>query len=95
MRRTATSGTGAAAMAGLGGDIGAKTGTAEVGSQTNSNSWFTGYRGDVAAAAVPLDGGHGGDAAGPIVAAVLRAGAEGGGWEAAAHLPPLVWGTSW
>ncbi|WP_328682842.1 hypothetical protein [Streptomyces sp. NBC_00322] len=56
----------------------AKTGTAEVDSQTESNSWFTGYRGDVAAA-VTQEGGHGGDAAGPIVAAVRRAGAEGGG----------------
>jgi hypothetical protein len=54
-----------AAMAGLGGGIGAKTGTAEVGSQTKSNSWFRGYRGDVAAAAVTQEGGHGGDAGRP------------------------------
>ncbi|MFC4607281.1 hypothetical protein ACFO9E_05530 [Streptomyces maoxianensis] len=38
-----------------------------------------GYGGDVAAAAVTREGGHGGAAAGPIVAAVVRAGAEGGG----------------
>ncbi len=74
MNRTATSGTGAAAMSGLGGDIGAKTGSAEVDGQQAANSWFTGYRNDVAAAAMAEAGGHGGDAAGPIVAAVLQAG---------------------
>ncbi|MDH6518493.1 hypothetical protein M2164_004973 [Streptomyces sp. SAI-208] len=73
MRLTATQGTGARAMAGLGGDIGAKTGSAEVDGQQASNSWFTGFRNDVAAAAMTEEGGHGGDAAGPIVAAVLRA----------------------
>ncbi|MDW4909640.1 penicillin-binding transpeptidase domain-containing protein [Streptomyces sp. ADMS] len=74
MRMTATQGTGAQAMAGLSGDIGAKTGSAEVDGQAKSNSWFTGFRGDIAAAAMTQEGGHGGDAAGPIVAAVLRAG---------------------
>ncbi|MFJ8825665.1 penicillin-binding transpeptidase domain-containing protein [Streptomyces sp. NPDC102467] len=76
MRQTATSSIGTAtnAMAGLSGDIGAKTGSAEVDGQSVSNSWFTGYRGDVATAAMVEGGGHGGDAAGPIVASVLRAG---------------------
>jgi hypothetical protein len=74
MRLTATQGTAAEAMAGLGGDIGAKTGSAEVDGNAKSNSWFTGFRGDIAAAAMTEEGGHGGDAAGPIVAAVLRAG---------------------
>ncbi|MFH8609450.1 penicillin-binding transpeptidase domain-containing protein [Streptomyces sp. NPDC018029] len=74
MHRTAVSGTGARAMASLGSDIGAKTGSAEVDGQEKSDSWFTGYRGDVAAAAMAQRGGHGGDAAGPIVAAVLGAG---------------------
>ncbi|MFF8944303.1 penicillin-binding transpeptidase domain-containing protein [Streptomyces sp. NPDC014864] len=74
MNRTATSGTAAVAMSGLTGRIGAKTGSAEVDGQAKSNSWFTGYRDDVAAAAMTQEGGHGGDAAGPIVAAVLRAG---------------------
>lgn len=72
MSRTAHSGTAAGAMAPLGGDIGAKTGSAEVDGQAKSNSWFTGYRNDVAAAAMAQDGGHGVDAAGPIVATVLR-----------------------
>ncbi|MEV4786673.1 penicillin-binding transpeptidase domain-containing protein [Streptomyces tuirus] len=74
MRLTATQGTAAQAMAGLGGDIGAKTGSAEVDGNAKSNSWFTGFRGDLAAAAMTEEGGHGGDAAGPIVAAVLRTG---------------------
>ncbi|MEV2251117.1 penicillin-binding transpeptidase domain-containing protein [Streptomyces sp. NPDC050147] len=74
MNRTAVSGTGARAMSGLSGSIGAKTGSAEVTGQEKPNSWFTGYRGDVAAAAVVEKGGHGGDAAGPVVAAVLAAG---------------------
>ncbi|MFB7049747.1 penicillin-binding transpeptidase domain-containing protein [Streptomyces microflavus] len=75
MRYTATSpnGTGTKAMAGVGGDKGAKTGSAEVDGQT-SNSWFTGFSNDLAAAAVVQSGGHGGDAAGPVVAEVLRAG---------------------
>ncbi|MFC4466936.1 penicillin-binding transpeptidase domain-containing protein [Streptomyces xiangluensis] len=73
MNRTAVSGTAAKAMAGLGGSVGAKTGSAEVDGQETSNSWFTGYRDDIAAAAMTQEGGRGGDAAGPIVAAVLRA----------------------
>ncbi|GAA2654617.1 penicillin-binding transpeptidase domain-containing protein [Streptomyces vastus] len=73
MNRTALSGTAAKAMAGLGGSVGAKTGSAEVDGQKTSNSWFTGYRDDIAAAAMTQEGGRGGDAAGPIVAAVLRA----------------------
>ncbi|MFB8247628.1 penicillin-binding transpeptidase domain-containing protein, partial [Streptomyces sp. NPDC055952] len=74
MRLTATRGTARDAMRGLGGDIGAKTGSAEVEGNARSDSWFTGFRGDVAAAAMTEQGGHGGDAAGPIVAAVLRTG---------------------
>lgn len=73
MRLTATQGTGREAMSGLRGDIGAKTGSAEVDGNATADSWFTGFRGDVAAAAMAQQGGHGGDAAGPIVAAVLRA----------------------
>lgn len=74
MRATATWGTGAEAMASVGGDKGAKTGSAEVDGQGKSNSWFTGFSDDLAAAGVVQSGGHGGTAAGPIVAAVLRAG---------------------
>ncbi|MFF1833778.1 penicillin-binding transpeptidase domain-containing protein [Streptomyces sp. NPDC058231] len=74
MRATASWGTGRTAMASVGGDKGAKTGSAEVDGQATSNSWFTGFSNDLAAAAVVDAGGHGGDAAGPVVAAVLRAG---------------------
>ncbi|MCI0383989.1 penicillin-binding transpeptidase domain-containing protein [Streptomyces sp. CNQ085] len=71
MRLTATSGSAAEAMAGAGGDIGAKTGSAEVEGQEKPNAWFTAYRGDVAAAAVVLSSGHGGENAGPVVRQVL------------------------
>lgn len=73
MRLTATSGTAARAMSGLGGDIGAKTGSAEIDGQPRTNAWFTAYRDDMAAAAVVTAGGHGGDAAGPVVRTVLAA----------------------
>ncbi|MFJ8132618.1 penicillin-binding transpeptidase domain-containing protein [Streptomyces hydrogenans] len=70
---TGPRGTAVEAMAGVPGPKGAKTGSAEVDGQT-SNSWFTGYSGDLAAAAVVEAGGHGSDAAGPVVARVLKAG---------------------
>ncbi|MFH7597553.1 penicillin-binding transpeptidase domain-containing protein [Streptomyces racemochromogenes] len=74
MRQTATSGTAAKAMASVGGsDKGAKTGSAEVDGATAPDSWFTGFSGDVAAAAMVEGGGHGADAAGPVVATVLNA----------------------
>ncbi|MBL1098997.1 penicillin-binding transpeptidase domain-containing protein [Streptomyces coffeae] len=74
MHLTATSGTAAEAMSGMSGDFGAKTGSAEVDGQKKPNGWFTAYRGDLAAAGVVPEGGHGGDTAGPIVASLLRAG---------------------
>ncbi|MFE0451977.1 penicillin-binding transpeptidase domain-containing protein [Streptomyces sp. NPDC058914] len=74
MNYTAAYGTAAEAMSGLGPDYGAKTGSAEVDGQEKPNGWFTAYRGDLAAAGVVQAGGHGGDTAGPIVAALLRAG---------------------
>ncbi|MEU1277438.1 penicillin-binding transpeptidase domain-containing protein [Streptomyces sp. NPDC005805] len=74
MQASATgNGTGARAMASVGGVKGAKTGSAEVDGQGDSNAWFTGYAGDLAAAAVVTAGGRGGDAAGDAVATVLRA----------------------
>lgn len=74
MKLTATSGTAAEAMSGLSGDIGAKTGSAEVDGQEKPNAWFTAYRGDLAAAAVVPASGHGGSNAGPVVRAILGAG---------------------
>lgn len=74
MQYTAAYGTAAKAMAGLGPNYGAKTGSAEVDGQKKPNGWFTAYRGDLAAAGVVQAGGHGGDTAGPIVAALLKMG---------------------
>ncbi|MEV6179704.1 penicillin-binding transpeptidase domain-containing protein [Streptomyces sp. NPDC052016] len=74
MNYTAAYGTAAEAMSGLGPDYGAKTGSAEVDGQEKPNGWFTAYRGDLAAAGVVQAAGHGGETAGPIVAALLRAG---------------------
>ncbi|WP_129308686.1 penicillin-binding transpeptidase domain-containing protein [Streptomyces sp. L2] len=74
MRYTAAYGTAAKPMAGLGPDSGAKTGSAEVDGQKKPNGWFTAYRGDLAAAGVVQAGGHGGDTAGPMVAALLKMG---------------------
>ncbi|GHD14716.1 penicillin-binding protein [Streptomyces violarus] len=74
MSYTASYGTAAEAMSGVSGDVGAKTGSAEVDGQKKPNGWFTAYRGDLAAAGVVQQGGHGGETAGPIVAALLKAG---------------------
>ncbi|MEU4487716.1 penicillin-binding transpeptidase domain-containing protein [Streptomyces purpurascens] len=74
MSYTAAYGTAAEAMSGVGGDVGAKTGSAEVDGQKKPNGWFTAYRGDLAAAGVVQQGGHGGETAGPIVAALLKMG---------------------
>lgn len=71
---TAPEGTATAALANLGGDKGGKTGSAEIDGHATSDSWFTGFRNDLAAAALVQSGGHGGTAAGPVVADVLRAG---------------------
>ncbi|MEU0728669.1 penicillin-binding transpeptidase domain-containing protein [Streptomyces sp. NPDC006140] len=74
MAYTAAAGTAAEAMSGVTGDVGAKTGSAEVDGQKKPNGWFTAYRGDLAAAGVVQQGGHGGSTAGPIVAALLKMG---------------------
>ncbi|MFD3378980.1 MULTISPECIES: penicillin-binding transpeptidase domain-containing protein [unclassified Streptomyces] len=74
LQYTAAAGTAAEAMAGLGPDFGAKTGSAEVDGQKKPNGWFTAWKGDLASAGVVQQGGHGGEAAGPIVAALLKAG---------------------
>ncbi|MEV1024216.1 penicillin-binding transpeptidase domain-containing protein [Streptomyces sp. NPDC050264] len=73
LHTTATSGSAAGPMAGLSGDIGAKTGSAEVTGQKEPNGWFAAWHGDLAAAAVMLRGGRGGESSGPLVAAVLQA----------------------
>ncbi|MFC4494265.1 penicillin-binding transpeptidase domain-containing protein [Streptomyces ovatisporus] len=75
MKLTAASGTAAKPMAGLSGDVGAKTGSAEVDGQKKPNAWFTAYNGDLAAAAVVPASGHGSDNAGPVVRDILDAAA--------------------
>lgn len=74
MHYTATAGTAVEPMSGLGSDMGAKTGSAEVDGQKKPNGWFTAYRGDLAAGAVVQEGGHGGESAGPLVRAMFLAG---------------------
>ncbi|MFF1353966.1 penicillin-binding transpeptidase domain-containing protein [Streptomyces sp. NPDC058297] len=71
---TAVAGTAVEPMSGLGTDMGAKTGSAEVDGQKEPNGWFTAWRGDLASAAVVQQGGHGGDSAGPVVRQMLLAG---------------------
>ncbi|MCI3272500.1 penicillin-binding transpeptidase domain-containing protein [Streptomyces cylindrosporus] len=73
MSYTASYGTAAKAMAGMSG-CGAKTGSAEVDGQKKPNGWFTAYCGDLTASGVVQAGGHGGDTAGPMVAALLKLG---------------------
>lgn len=67
MRSTVTNGT-AAVLAGQG-DVGAKTGTAEIGTKTNA--WMVGFRGDLAFAVVVEGGASGGHDAGPLVKTLL------------------------
>ncbi|MFF7265467.1 penicillin-binding transpeptidase domain-containing protein [Streptomyces sp. NPDC008159] len=76
LQYTAAAGTAAEAMAGLGPDFGAKTGSAEVDGQKEPNGWFTAWKGDLASAGVVQEGGHGSESAGPIVAALLKAGSS-------------------
>ncbi|MFG2941133.1 penicillin-binding transpeptidase domain-containing protein [Streptomyces sp. NPDC048282] len=76
MTYTAGYGTAAKAMSGLSSSCGAKTGSAEVDGQKKPNGWFTAYCGDLASAGVVQAGGHGGDTAGPIVAALLKLGSS-------------------
>jgi hypothetical protein len=73
MRATITSGTASAVMGGFGPNSGAKTGSAEVDQQANTNGWFTAFSGHVAAGAMVGDAGFGNTSAGPIVAQILAA----------------------
>ncbi|MFI9270668.1 penicillin-binding transpeptidase domain-containing protein [Kitasatospora sp. NPDC052896] len=75
---TESDGTGYGLANGLTGNIGGKTGTAEVGSASNAtNSWFTGYRDNLAVSAEVIGGGFGAQAALPAVTEVLRVGNPG------------------
>lgn len=72
MRTTVTDGT-ASVLADLPGEVGAKTGTAEVSDDVPNNGWFVAYRGNVAVACVVEKGVTGGASAGPVVRGLLEA----------------------
>ncbi|MEV7181611.1 penicillin-binding transpeptidase domain-containing protein [Kitasatospora sp. NPDC093679] len=76
MAKTVREGTARTPMAGIGGQVGAKTGTAEVDGK-NPNSWFIAYRGDLAVAVEVEGAGHGAEAAGRTAARILRVGNNG------------------
>ncbi|MFF0451216.1 penicillin-binding transpeptidase domain-containing protein [Streptomyces sp. NPDC004609] len=72
MRAVVTEGSGEA-LRGMSGEPGAKTGTAEYGTESppRTHAWFIGFRGDLAFAVLIEDGGSGGADAGPVAAAFL------------------------
>lgn len=72
MRATVTEGT-AKVLAGLPGEVGAKTGTAEVGADSENNGWLVAHRGNVAIACVVEEGKSGGGSAGPVIKELLTA----------------------
>ncbi|OKJ11788.1 penicillin-binding transpeptidase domain-containing protein [Kitasatospora sp. CB01950] len=74
MTQTVKSGTAASVKPALPSGSGAKTGTAEVDSTTDANSWFLAYSGDLAVAAEFQGAGHGAAAAGPASSKVLGVG---------------------
>ncbi|QKW21254.1 penicillin-binding protein [Kitasatospora sp. NA04385] len=77
MVKTVQSGTASEVSPALPAGSGAKTGTAEVDTSPNANSWFTAYSGNLAVAAEVEGGGHGSAAAGPAVSRVLAVGNKG------------------
>jgi hypothetical protein len=70
MRRTVTDGT-ASMLADLPGEVGAKTGTAEVNATDPNNGWLVAHRGNVAVACVVEQGVTGGRSAGPVIRDLL------------------------
>jgi len=72
MRATVTDGT-AKVLADLPGDVGAKTGTAEVSEDAANNGWLVARRGNVAVACVVEKGVTGGGSAGPVIRSLLAA----------------------
>lgn len=75
MRLVVTEGTGTSLADVAGGEVRAKTGTAEFGGETppETHAWITGYQGDVAFAVLVEGGGGGGSVAGPIAADFVNA----------------------
>ncbi|PYC82695.1 hypothetical protein C7C46_10085 [Streptomyces tateyamensis] len=75
---TDPNGTATPVMGGISGtQFGGKTGTAETTPNAPTNSWFTGYRDNLAVCAEVLQGGFGADTAAPAVAEVLKVGNAG------------------
>ncbi|GGS36812.1 penicillin-binding transpeptidase domain-containing protein [Streptomyces griseoviridis] len=72
MRATVTEGS-ATMLADLPGEVGAKTGTAEVSDDQENNGWLVAHRGNVAVACVVEEGLTGGGGAGPVVRSLLAA----------------------
>ncbi|MEU6177649.1 penicillin-binding transpeptidase domain-containing protein [Streptomyces coeruleorubidus] len=72
LRATVTDGT-ARVLSDLPGEIGAKTGTAEVSDDQDNNGWLVAHRGNVAVACVVEEGVTGGGSAGPVVRSLLAA----------------------
>ena len=73
MREVVTAGTGSALKDVPGKPVHGKTGTAEFAEDTeDTHSWFVGYQGDVAFAAMVQKGGAGSEAAVPVVERFLR-----------------------
>ncbi|MFI7015401.1 penicillin-binding transpeptidase domain-containing protein [Streptomyces sp. NPDC050164] len=72
LRATVTDGT-AKVLSDLPGEIGAKTGTAEVSDDQDNNGWLVAHRGNVAVACVVEEGVTGGGSAGPVVRGLLAA----------------------
>ncbi|MFJ6569689.1 penicillin-binding transpeptidase domain-containing protein [Streptomyces sp. NPDC091292] len=79
MRAVVTEGSGKA-LRGMSGEPGAKTGTAEYGTESppRTHAWFIGFRGDLAFSVLIEDGGSGGADAGPVAAAFLKGAVDGG-----------------
>ncbi|MFC9831526.1 penicillin-binding transpeptidase domain-containing protein [Streptomyces albogriseolus] len=72
LRATVTEGT-ARALAPLAGEVGGKTGTAEVSDDQENNGWMVAHRDGVAVACVVEEGVTGGGSAGPVLHALLSA----------------------
>ncbi|MEE4419304.1 penicillin-binding transpeptidase domain-containing protein [Streptomyces bugieae] len=72
LRTTVTDGT-ARILSGLPGEVGAKTGTAEVSDDEPNNGWLAAHRGNVALACVVEQGVTGGGSAGPVIRDLLTA----------------------
>lgn len=79
MRGVVTDGTGNALLGIPGGDVAAKTGTAEFGNEDppETHAWITGYQGDIAFAVLVEGGGFGGQVAAPLAAQFLTKLADG------------------